>query len=104
MYLKYLVKIEYFIKKKNKHMPCIIGIDTSKNSTGISIKFDNNTYIYYIISSKMTHIMESFSHKNVNILKYEKRDVKNLEYSNKEIEKTHNFMRLIDKIQWIIDK
>lgn len=85
-------------------MSCIIGIDPSINSTGISIKFDNNTYIYYIISSKMTRKMESFSHKYVNILKYEKQDIKNLDYSNKEIEKTHNFMRLIDKIQSIIDE
>lgn len=84
-------------------MNCIIGVDPSINSTGVCVKCGDK-YQYYIITSKMTKKMESFKHDSINIIKYDKDDTKGLEYSEKEIIKTHNFMRLINKIQWIIDK
>ena len=81
----------------------IIGIDPSINSTGICINKDN-TYIYYIIPSKMTRKMEGFEHEYVKYLPYEKQQYTGEEYSDRETTKTQNFIRLVNKIQWLIDE
>ena len=85
-------------------MRCVIGIDPSINSTGVCVHFDDDTYIYYIISSKMTKKMEKFNHPKVKFRAYEKDNYTDLEYSEKETIKSHNFARLLDQIQLIIDK
>lgn len=84
-------------------MSCIIGIDPSINSTGVCVHFDDDTYIYYIISSKMTKKMEKFKHDHVRFLPYDKINYTDLEYSDKENIKSQNFSKLLDNIQWIID-
>ena len=84
-------------------MECVIGIDPSINSTGMCVR-KNDTYIYYIISSKLTKKMENFHHNLVKIFKYDKDDTKGMDYSSKEITKTNNYLRLLNKIQYIIDE
>lgn len=85
-------------------MSCVVGIDPSINSTGVCIHFDDDTYIYYIISSKMTKKMEKFSHRCVKFLPYDKTNYTDLEYSDKETVKSINFSKLLNNIQWIIDE
>ena len=63
-------------------MSCVIGIDPSINSTGVCVHFDDDTYIYYIISSKMTKKMEKFKHDCVKFLPYDKINYTDLEYSD----------------------
>lgn len=85
-------------------MSCVIGIDPSINSTGICVHFDDDTYIYYIITSKMTRKLEKFQHPKVKFRPYEKVNYTDLEYSEKETIKSHNFAKLLDQIQWVIDE
>ena len=84
-------------------MNCVIGIDPSINSTGVCIKM-GNTYIYYIITSKATKKMESFKHPYINIIKYTKTDIKNMEYNEKEVTKTNNYLMIINILKDIIKK
>ena len=51
----------------------------------------------------MTKKMEKFKHNYVRFLPYDKINYTDLEYSVKENIKSHNFSKLLDNIQWIID-
>ena len=84
-------------------MKCVIGIDPSINSTGICINL-NDSYIYYLVTSKMTKKMMQFKHDKVEILRYDKQDTKDREYSDKELIKSINFYNLLKQIEMIIDK
>lgn len=80
-----------------------IGIDPSINSTGVCIRKDKKCE-YYIVTSKMTKKMSSFSHPHVHLIKYEKFDTKGLEYSKKETFKTQNLINIISSLKTILKK
>lgn len=82
----------------------IIGIDPSINCTGICVWNDTiNTHTYYMIPSKMTKKMNTFSHQYVYLLPYEKGDTKNLEYTDKEAVKFNNIYHITKHIETILD-
>lgn len=78
-----------------------IGIDPSINCTGICV-FDGKDNIYYMIPSKTTKKMETFSHNYIHINKYIKEDTNGKEYEDKEIAKTNNIYNICNTIQSII--
>ena len=81
-----------------------IGIDPSINCTGVCVwDIDKDTHCYYMIPSKVTKKMESFKHDFVSILPYNKQDIKNLEYSEKEKLKFDNIYNIGNKIGIILD-
>lgn len=84
-------------------MACVIGIDPSINSTGICVNKDG-TYIYYIITSKMTKKMKEFKHKKFHYLPYEKELYNDKEYTDKEIIKTNNFYQILQHIKSLLKK
>lgn len=80
-----------------------IGIDPSINSTGVCIWDDNkDTHKYYLISSKMTKKMQEFDNKYVKLISYEKRDVKQKDYSVKETLKFENLFDICTIIKDIL--
>lgn len=79
-----------------------IGLDLSINSTGICVNNDGK-FTYYIITSKMTKKQQSFTHKNVKYILYNKQDVDG-EYNIKESIKTTNINRIVLEIEKIIKK
>lgn len=81
-----------------------IGIDPSMNSTGVCIYDDRSaTNIYYIIPATMTRKMSGFDHPFVKYRGYDKVSTTGLEYSEKESVKTENLMKIIDRIDEVID-
>jgi Holliday junction resolvasome RuvABC endonuclease subunit len=83
----------------------IIGIDPSINSTGVCV-WDNrkSKHIYYLIPSKMTKKMQSFSHPNIHLTPYDKIDVKDRDYSEKEEIKFDNIYKICKNIGMILDR
>lgn len=84
-------------------MDIIIGIDPSINNTGVCM-YDGEKHIYYIITSKLTRKMQNFSNKFVNILCYNKKDCKGLDYSEKEYNKFDNIYNICFILEDIIRK
>lgn len=83
----------------------VIGIDPSINCTGVCVwNTDNVNYKYYMIPSKCTKKMRSFTHKYINIIPYDKGDIKGMEYANKEYIKTNNLYNITKIIENIIKK
>lgn len=84
----------------------IVGIDPSINSTGVCVYDDeNNINYYYIIPSKMTKKMISFSYENIQLYPYNKIDIdKHSEYTEKEKIKFQNIYNICTNISNIIDK
>lgn len=80
----------------------IIGVDPSINSTGVCIKNDNNAK-YYNIVSKMTKKMQQFESPYIKILRYNKSEIKDLDYTGKEIAKTNNIYNICQIIGSIMD-
>lgn len=81
-----------------------IGIDPSINNTGICVwETDKDINKYYMIPSKMTKKMSLFNHNSINILPYTKREVKGLEYSEKEQFKFDNIYDICKLIGNILD-
>lgn len=81
-----------------------IGIDPSINNTGICVwDTENDINAYYMIPSKMTKKMSSFTHNNIHLLPYNKGDFKGLEYSQKEDCKFNNIYQICSKIGTILD-
>ena len=84
---------------------CIIGIDPSINSTGICVNINNESiFDYYIITSKLTKKQSQFTHPQIRLIKYEKNEAKDCEYSEKESIKTLNFHNIVSEIEKIVDK
>lgn len=81
----------------------IIGVDPSINSTGVCVN-ENGKYIYYIICSKMTKKMGSFSSPFIQLISYNKDNYQNLDYSSKEYSKTRNFCSICYHLSRIVDK
>ena len=84
-------------------MSVIIGIDPSINSTGICV-WDNEHNInkYYNIVSKVTKKLQSFESSHIKILSYNKSDIKDKEYSYKELAKTSNIYYICKHIRNIL--
>lgn len=80
-----------------------IGIDPSINSTGICVR-TSDTYKYYIICSKMSGKMKSFTHNKISIVDYSKKPFTGLEYSDKEYVKSENIYKIIGVIGDILDQ
>ena len=79
-------------------MTKIIGIDPSINSTGICV-WDGVTNKYYNIVSKMTKKLQAFESNHIRILSYNKSEIKDKEYSDKEMAKTTNIYYICRHIQ-----
>lgn len=84
-------------------MDTIMGIDPSINSTGICI-YNGKKYIYYNIVGSMTKKMAAFTHKNLNIISYEKLKDKKTEYFEKEQQKSINIFNICKIIEGLIKK
>jgi len=80
----------------------IIGVDPSINSTGICINQDNK-FIYYIITSKMTRKMQNFKSDIITLLPYDKLETKDLDYCGKEDAKTKNLYAICNYLSRIVD-
>lgn len=80
-----------------------IGIDPSLNSTGICIN-RNGKCKYYIITSKMTKKMLSFSNQYITYSPYIKQDTnkKENEYTQVEYNKAQNIYNICKNIEAII--
>ena len=81
----------------------VMGIDPSINSTGICVNKPKKN-IYYIIPSKMTKKMTSFKHNRINFFPYQKTDIKNMDYKDKEYAKTINIYNICQNIKTILKK
>lgn len=79
-------------------MTKIIGIDPSINSTGVCV-WDGVTNKYYNIVSKMTKKLQAFESNHIRILSYNKSEIKDKEYSDKEMAKTTNIYYICRHIQ-----
>ena len=80
-----------------------IGIDPSINSTGICVNdVTSGEVTYYIVTSKMTKKMKEFKHKSVIIKHYEKIDVKDCNYSQKETHKFTNILNICNNLSQIL--
>lgn len=82
-----------------------IGIDPSLNSTGICVN-KNGKCKYYIITSKYTKKMQSFSSKHIEYIFYDKSDTnkKENEYYIVEAHKSNNVHSICEAIKGIIKK
>lgn len=81
-----------------------IGIDPSLNCTGVCVwDVTHNINCYYMIPSKVTKKMSTFSHNSVYILPYNRVDIKDLSYSDKESCKFDNIYNICTKIKHILD-
>lgn len=82
-----------------------IGIDPSLNSTGICVN-KNGKCKYYIITSKYTKKMQSFSSKHIEYMFYGKSDTnkKENEYYIVEAHKSENVHSICEAIKGIIKK
>lgn len=81
----------------------VMGIDQSTNSTGICIN-DNDSNIYYLITSHATKKMKSIDVPFLNIIEYQKTPQTNLNSVQKEYVKGHNVWEISKIIGDIIDK
>lgn len=77
-----------------------IGIDPSINSTGICVY--TKTPQYYIISSKQTKKNKAFRHPRITMIFYDKLEMKDLEYSERENAKSFHILQIINALDWII--
>ena len=80
----------------------VMGIDPSINSTGICISNEIENK-YYIITSKLTRKNKDFESPYIKILNYQKNDLKNLNYTDKENSKTNNIYNICQIIGTIMD-
>lgn len=81
----------------------VLGIDPSINCTGLCISDDNNT-IYILIVSKMTKKMKDFHHNRIRIMQYDKYDIKDLNYEDKEKAKAYNIYNIVSVIDDVINE
>lgn len=82
-----------------------IGLDLSINSTGICIwDTDKNNNTYYIITPKITKRLHEIFKKNIGIhvIKYDKEDYTEKDYSSKESIKFMNICKISKNILSII--
>ena len=54
----------------------VAGLDLSINSSGITIRTENDEYKYIIVTSKMTKNLKSNTNKKLKIIEYNKTDDK----------------------------
>ena len=81
-----------------------IGIDPSINCTGVCVwDTETDAHNYYMIPSKITKKMQSFSDPYIKIIPYTKKDNKGLEYSEKEMVKFDNIYNICINIEKICD-